>query len=242
MAKERPPEEKGPSDAWMATFSDLLMLMLTFFVLLLTMSSMDQQAARDVRRQGLSTDFSIDPNSLFPGLEQPVVNRLETLLTTVSSDDLSASIEIEALFRELLNHADLGSGSYVNLRPEGILIEIDGRLGFDPDSHKLSPELRRFLSDIGTLLRHVSYRCLINTYVTDHPGEYSQELSSWNLALRRADSVAQYLQAEGLASHQLQTMGYARAAGQREGRWLRNTNAITLELIRGPDDALPPPL
>jgi len=41
-------EESGDSNAWMVTFSDLVMLLLTFFVLLLTMSSLDQKAAKDL--------------------------------------------------------------------------------------------------------------------------------------------------------------------------------------------------
>ena len=41
-------EESGSSNAWMVTFSDLIMLLLTFFVLLLTMSSLDQKALKEI--------------------------------------------------------------------------------------------------------------------------------------------------------------------------------------------------
>lgn len=41
-------EESGDSNAWMVTFSDLVMLLLTFFVLLLTMSSLDQKAVKEL--------------------------------------------------------------------------------------------------------------------------------------------------------------------------------------------------
>ena len=40
--------ESGDSNAWMVTFSDLVMLLLTFFVLLLTMSSLDQKALKEL--------------------------------------------------------------------------------------------------------------------------------------------------------------------------------------------------
>ena len=42
------PEESGDRNAWMVTFSDLVMLLLTFFVLLLTMSSLDQKAVKEL--------------------------------------------------------------------------------------------------------------------------------------------------------------------------------------------------
>lgn len=41
-------EEKVNTSGWMVTFSDLVMLLLTFFVLLLTMSSMDQKALKEL--------------------------------------------------------------------------------------------------------------------------------------------------------------------------------------------------
>lgn len=41
-------EESGNTNAWMVTFSDLVMLLLTFFVLLLTMSSLDQKALKEL--------------------------------------------------------------------------------------------------------------------------------------------------------------------------------------------------
>ena len=41
-------EEKIDPNSWMVTFADLVMLLLTFFVLLLTMSSMDTKKLRDL--------------------------------------------------------------------------------------------------------------------------------------------------------------------------------------------------
>jgi chemotaxis protein MotB len=41
-------EENINTSAWMVTFSDLIMLLLTFFVLLLTMSSLDQKAVKEL--------------------------------------------------------------------------------------------------------------------------------------------------------------------------------------------------
>ena len=43
MAKRKPEEPKPGSPAWMATFSDLMNLLLCFFVLLFSMSTVDAQ-------------------------------------------------------------------------------------------------------------------------------------------------------------------------------------------------------
>lgn len=52
----------GDSNAWMATFSDLNFLMITFFVLLLSMSSMDERRYSDVFGEEISpSDETIRP-------------------------------------------------------------------------------------------------------------------------------------------------------------------------------------
>ena len=43
--------EKLDSSAWLVTFSDLIMLLLTFFVMLLAMSSMDMKMLKDIRSE-----------------------------------------------------------------------------------------------------------------------------------------------------------------------------------------------
>lgn len=60
MAKRKKPEESGGggSPAWMATFSDLMNLLLCFFILLFSMSTVDAAKFEEVA-QSLSASFSI---------------------------------------------------------------------------------------------------------------------------------------------------------------------------------------
>ena len=43
MARKKAPEQAGGSPAWMNTFADLMNLLLCFFVLLFSMSTVDAQ-------------------------------------------------------------------------------------------------------------------------------------------------------------------------------------------------------
>jgi Flagellar motor protein len=60
MAKKRPEEPKGGSPAWMATFSDLMNLLLCFFVLLFSMSTVDAEKFKLVIAS-LESSFSVLP-------------------------------------------------------------------------------------------------------------------------------------------------------------------------------------
>lgn len=61
MAKKKPEEAPAGSPAWMATFSDLMNLLLCFFVLLFSMSSIDSQKFQELSA-ALSATFSVLPS------------------------------------------------------------------------------------------------------------------------------------------------------------------------------------
>ena len=61
MAKKRQEEPPKGAPAWMTTFSDLMNLLLTFFVLLFSMSSVNQEQFELVIAS-LQSSFSILPS------------------------------------------------------------------------------------------------------------------------------------------------------------------------------------
>jgi chemotaxis protein MotB len=60
MAKRKPEEASGGSPAWMSTFSDLMNLLLCFFVLLFSMSTIDSQKFQELSA-ALAATFSVLP-------------------------------------------------------------------------------------------------------------------------------------------------------------------------------------
>ncbi len=239
MTRRRPPAPKKSSDGWMATFSDLLMLMLTFFVLLLSMSSLDEQQLRELSREGLSNEYTPQKNALAPGAEFLVLTRLEALLQDGQTrGELVDTERIEDLLSQWLDEAGLLEGTWLEVRPEGITIEIDGRLSFEPGSRRLTPEIQWLLRDIAMLLQSASLHGVISTFVTEATDSPWDEQASWDLALGRADGIARFLMARTVPGERLQIMGYGRAAGERERRWIRNSNALQVELLVGPDRSL----
>jgi chemotaxis protein MotB len=61
MAKRKPEEASGGSPAWMSTFSDLMNLLLCFFVLLFSMSTIDSQKFQELSA-ALAATFSVLPS------------------------------------------------------------------------------------------------------------------------------------------------------------------------------------
>ena len=81
--KEKPPEEGSP--AWMATFSDLMNLLLCFFVLLFASSSVDEGKIQRIAASFNDISFSILESGSISLEEGPVVSGGVTQLPGIES-------------------------------------------------------------------------------------------------------------------------------------------------------------
>jgi chemotaxis protein MotB len=185
MAKSKAHSDDGPSQEWMVTFSDCMTLLLTFFVMLLTYSSFDDEAAPAVT--GALIDHN-DPSSHAPkepprnhpippppreidrtvqGAEKPTHERLEPNLRPRDSLDL--------------NNLD----AYRDRR----ILTIPSRLLFWGQGAQLKPEGTDLLGPVAEYLRLVSSRVVIAETSADGPGREAEQ----RRALDRAWAVLNYL-------------------------------------------------
>lgn len=81
--KERPPEEGSP--AWMATFSDLMNLLLCFFVLLFASSTVDEGKIQKIAASFENMSFSILPEGAVALVEGEIISSGVTQLQGIES-------------------------------------------------------------------------------------------------------------------------------------------------------------
>ena len=109
MAKKKQEEAPKGSPAWMTTFSDLMNLLLCFFVLLFSMSTVDA-AKFDAVIASLQSSFSILPNggtSIGEGeLVSAGVSQLQNFDIYFNQMATDSSEEIEALLLSDLTYRD----------------------------------------------------------------------------------------------------------------------------------------
>lgn len=121
MAKrrEKPPEEGSP--AWMATFSDLMNLLLCFFVLLFASSNMDEEKIRRIMASFNQASFSIIESGSVSLIEGQIVSGGVTQLPGIESilEYIGVSSEVEG------NNQDLSATGSVNENGENDLSESD---------------------------------------------------------------------------------------------------------------------
>lgn len=174
--KDDDAEEGAP--AWMMTFGDLMTLLLTFFVLLFSMSTISEKKFAEVLGS-LETYFGVGANVTSPDPPTPE-QIIETLLNyppdRPSTEAVATDEVVEGLFLKV-----------VTLR-SGVKIVIGGKALFERDSAALPPEAIPVLREIARLIN--GYRNRIR--VVGHT-EPSEEVDLWRLSYDRAETVRRFL-------------------------------------------------
>ncbi len=184
---------KRDPNFWMLTFSDMNTLMLTFFVLLISMSSFDTQTFRDSAGSIRESLISITGGEgVFKRTGQGIIfSRKEALIR--AKKGISGQI-----LSELTKDLD------VETADSGWTIRIPGSIIFAKDSYQIKPDAMKFLKKIALLIWKMRGEVRIVGY-TD-----ATEKNKWWLSIKRASSVLMALLKEKkIDPARVTIMGYA---------------------------------
>lgn len=206
-------EESGPPGApeWIVTFTDMISLLVTFFVLLMTFSSLEAY-------DKLKVDAWLGGNK---GLHKS----RGWVMPDLPADDVLAFYSVErGAFRPHSRPAEKLPDSLeqmgqkltkeyleldVNQVRDGLVIEFGEDSCFDPGSTELTPELRRSLKDIGEVLENYPHLVVVEGFTDDAFRPTPAYSSADELSLACARSAADYMLAEtGMNPKLMQISGH----------------------------------
>ncbi len=233
-------EQKSHIDpnAWMVTFSDLVTLMLTFFVLLLSMSSMDEQKANDIANAATGTmmtvidaaDFSSSTIKIIPSID--IVSYIDKLSRKlVSADRELVSREeykkymwnwLKDVPGEDLPPSSMGGGEPGLLGQGlgedqialaaiagGIAILLPEDITFAGGETQITPEAMDTLKALGNVVKRYKLTAVIQGHTDDKPIQSSIYPSNWELSCARSAEVARQLTIlSGVPKQSLIAAGY----------------------------------
>ena len=187
--------------SWMLIFTDLVSLMLTFFVLLFSMSVVKVDAWNNVVS---ALSQSLKPSERKAQTEATSRFDLSTLSmrTAINLDYLASVLEKTMASDELLKNAQL-------MRLEDrLVIGLPGDRLFFSDDAVLSLDARKALSNLGGVLRNIGNQIGTNGHTDPKPLKGSQYTSNWELSMGRATAVANALKRSGY-KEDIISFGYA---------------------------------
>ena len=198
---------------WLATFGDLMSLLLCFFVLLLSMSTMDAKKVEEAVGS-LAGALSV----LEGGAQTEVSKRRIQLATPIEQTDETTQTvnKLSAAVQEFKQFTNGGKGPSIVMEEgeEGFFIRLPADITFKPGSAQISNE------DSLLFLKRISI--IINEYLpkdveiqvkgfTDNipPPPTSPYTDNWELSAARAISVVKTLIKDGVEPKRLSAAGYS---------------------------------
>lgn len=213
--KKRGGEGEGTdTSAWMVTFSDLSTLLLTFFVLLLSMSSMNKLKMKSMFHNFTSScgilafkeygEIARPKESLITGIAET----LKDTLVVRKNEDRYEKIDITSNAPEKLFKGASGSLVYQNVKGGFKLVFGQGLL-FNSGSAEIKEQAKPVLARIARFMRITSYQVYIDGYTDNVPIHTQTYPSNRDLSLARAYAVMHYLvDEEKVAAESIGLAGY----------------------------------
>lgn len=184
----------GNPFGWMVTFSDLITLLITFFVLLLTMSSMDKKKLREIVRHlgGSPGVLAYSDSGAVPSLEEFVKMHTDSDARVVMDSDIMSKLLLPSLKQEgEIKDALDRLSMLLDIRDDerGIVVSFHETILFDPGAVEIKKEAYPLLNTVASAIRNTENEILILGHTDDLPTRQDRMRSNWDLSLMRSLSV-----------------------------------------------------
>jgi len=203
----------GLSTVWLVIFADLVALLLTFFVMLFSMSNVTVESWQKM------------VDALTDALNPESEEKIDTTPDVKTNIDLvfrKQAINLDylrAVFEQKVIKNKALKGSQLTLLEDRLVVSLPGSLLFGPNSAILKQTAKDPLFTLGGLLGNVENQLGINGYADENSIDGGKYKSNWELSLARSISVGNALRQAGY-SGDLLNFGY----GNAHNPYLKNAN------------------
>ena len=191
---------------WLTTFNDLVTLLMVFFVLLFTMSSIDTKALKQfqvslmkglgVLNKGEGSPIGVIESFSSKGMEKGSIRGQMTMEGSESIADYMKGLESL-------------KGVDVRFREKDLIISLDGSALFKSGMDKLDPEALPVLKKLFKIINAASCPVRVEGHTDNVPIFTEKFESNWELSTGRAANVVKYFIDEGnVAPQRLSAVGY----------------------------------
>ncbi|MEJ5363750.1 MAG: flagellar motor protein MotB [Desulfosoma sp.] len=197
-------DEGPPAEGWLTTYCDLCTLLLTFFVLLLSMSVIDNT------RQRQALNSLVGAFGFLPGGRSAIGTPKGTDISEFEAPMEKNNLNFDML-REVTMKNELDKDVDIIRKDESLTLVLNQKILFEAGSFELKPAARRYLSQLLPYLERDSREIEIGGHTDrfekiETPG---WEKLSWTISARRAMAVYRYLLSQGLDPKRVSVHGFS---------------------------------
>ncbi|EJO5346016.1 OmpA family protein [Clostridium botulinum] len=185
-------EDEVRGDEWIATFSDTVTLLLTFFILLYSFSSIDAQkfqqvaSAMQVAMTGQSGNTIVDYN--LKNGDIPLVGETTKLGRETGSDAKDVYKEVS----KFIEKNNLKSSIEVKEDGRGVVMELKDNVLFETGRADIKKQSIQIMDKINGLIVKMPNEVIVEGHTDNVPIKNTMYPSNWELSTARAVNVLRY--------------------------------------------------
>ena len=201
-----PDKPRAGAPEWLVTFADLMSLLLTFFVLLLSFSNTEivkfRTMAGSVRNAfGMKSEIAIS--------DLPMGNNLMPFEDPIQGGGKDPKQEVKEKVEAVLKDSGLGAEGAVEVTERGVLLRLQGDLLFDSGSVAFKSKSLPLLDRLAVYSASVAHPIEVDGHTDDVPIATVVYPSNWELSAARSGSAVRYLAEKGVPAARMRATGHA---------------------------------
>lgn len=184
------------SAGWLTTFNDLVTLLMVFFVLLFTMSTVDTKQMQDFKyalqsglgilETGQKVSISVEETRPIDDISH-IMTQPEGVETKEGVDQAS-----DQLIDQLRQLAETDLNIQVTLTHQGARLSFEDQVLFNFGKAAINPAGFVFLDTIANALNKIQYAVRVEGHTDNVPIQTRRFPSNWELSVARAVNVVKY--------------------------------------------------
>jgi chemotaxis protein MotB len=190
-----PPKKPDPPAEWLMTFGDMMALLLTFFVLLIGISSPDP-GKFDKAMKSIADALGAAPVST------------ETLMVAEKESEASFK-NLGSQVKEIINEGNMQDVVQVEITEKGIVLNIVGGALFRSGGARVSRDMKPLLLTVSDMVKKLPYKIIVEGHTDNTPTRTARYPSNWELSAARAATVVRVMVEGGVAADRFSAIGYA---------------------------------
>jgi len=213
-----PPMEGAP--LWITTFVDMISLLVCFFILLFTFTSMDAYDSFTHRKNFLGT-LGIVKTHKGESATDPLPLDIMSAMDIARGAQIPHSRPPNAVAENMEEMGQRLTKEHIEMDlkdiAEGIAIDFDRRGSFAPGSIKINSTLKKSLVELARVLEHYPHKILLEGFTDSEFKPTGRYPTAEALALARAlAAAAVMIENSGLASEAVQVAGVGASRARNE--------------------------
>ena len=231
----------GNSAGWLTTFNDLVTLLMVFFVLLFTMSSIDTKQMQDFQyalQSGLGLLEAGKSVNVRIKEGQPVEDMSHKKTQPEGVKRSKSSNTTGLLSEALVKSLEADFGIKVDHIREGIRLSFADQILFDFGKAHINPVGRALLNQVARAIRQMPDPVRVEGHTDNIPIQTAHFPSNWELSVARAVNVVKYfIESGNIDPHRLSAVGYGESrplvANDTPANRMKNRRVEILLLTEG---------